>query len=100
MLLSLNDPLIQSAFGQAAKSTTRAVKVGAKSRKITTPFPSPQDWRDVWIYFLMLDRFNRAGLPACPMTNPSASSRAGRSTVRDKLKYIKDLPGRSGCHPC
>jgi hypothetical protein len=22
------------------------------------PFPSPEDWRDRWIYFLMLDRFN------------------------------------------
>ncbi len=22
------------------------------------PFPSPADWRDQWIYFLMVDRFN------------------------------------------
>ena len=60
MLLSLNDPLIQATFHQVAKRTRRAVKVGTESRTITTPFRSPQDWRDVWIYFLMLDRFNRA----------------------------------------
>lgn len=60
MLLTLNDPLLQSIFNQATKKTIRAVKGGAKKNGITTPFPSPQDWRDVWIYFLMLDRFNRA----------------------------------------
>lgn len=28
------------------------------------PFPSPHDWRDVWIYFVLLDRFARHdGLP-------------------------------------
>ena len=28
------------------------------------PFPSPQDWRDPWIYFLMVDRFNNSkGVP-------------------------------------
>lgn len=46
MLLSLNDPLVQSTFDQAAKRTTRVVQVGTESRTITTPFPSPQDWRD------------------------------------------------------
>jgi glycosidase len=25
------------------------------------PFPSPTDWRDVWIYFVLLDRFDRGG---------------------------------------
>jgi glycosidase len=27
----------------------------------TRPFPSPVDWRDVWIYFVFLDRFARDG---------------------------------------
>ena len=95
MLLSLNAPLIQSTFDQAAKRSTRAVKVGTESRTITTPFPSPQDWRDVWIYFLMLDRFNRADgkPPACmPYDKPFGEFQGGTfNGVRDRLNYIKDL---------
>jgi glycosidase len=95
MLLSLNDPLLQSIFDQAAKRTTREVKVGTESRTITTPFPSPQDWRDLWIYFLMLDRFNRADgkLPASmPHDKPFGEFQGGTfNGVRDRLNYIKDL---------
>jgi glycosidase len=95
MLLSLNDPLIQSTFDQVSKRTRRAVKAGTESRTITTPFPSPQDWRDVWIYFLMLDRFNRADgkLPAStPHEKPFGEFQGGTfNGVRDRLHYIKDL---------
>src|SRR4029077_7367055 len=95
MLSSLNDPLLQSTFDQAAKRTTRAVKVGAETRTITTPFSSPEDWRDVWIYFLMLDRFNRADgkSPASmPYDKPFGEFQGGTfNGVRDRLNYIKDL---------
>jgi glycosidase len=95
MLLSLKDPLLQSTFDQVAKTTTRVVKVGAESRTITTPFPSPQDWRDVWIYFLMLDRFNRADgkSPASmPYDKPFGEFQGGTfNGVRDRLDYIKGL---------
>jgi glycosidase len=95
MLLSLKDPLLQSTFGQVAKRTTRAVQVGVESHTITTPFPSPQDWRDVWIYFLMLDRFNRADgkSPAStPYDKPFGEFQGGTfNGVRDRLTYIKEL---------
>lgn len=26
-------------------------------------FPSPEDWRDKWIYFLLVDRFNNPQTP-------------------------------------
>jgi glycosidase len=95
MLSSLNDPLLQSTFDQAAKRSTRAVKLGAETRTITTPFPSPEDWRDVWIYFLMLDRFNRAdGKPpvSMPHDKPFGEYQGGTfNGVRERLNYIKDL---------
>jgi hypothetical protein len=58
MLLSLKD--CHAAFDKAAQPRTIKVNIGGgESRTITTPFASPEDWRDVWIYFIMLDRFNR-----------------------------------------
>lgn len=95
MLLSLNDPVLQSTFTQAATKTTRSVTVGGVTHAITTPFPSPQDWRDVWIYFLMLDRFNRSdGEPpaSMPYDKPFGEFQGGTfNGVRDQLTYIKDL---------
>lgn len=95
MPLSLIDPLLRSAFADAAKATARTVKVGAETHKIATPFPSPHDWRDVWIYFLMLDRFNRAdgNSPASmPHDKPCGDFQGGKfNGVRDRLNYIKDL---------
>ncbi|MDN5943291.1 MAG: hypothetical protein L0H94_15535 [Nitrospira sp.] len=95
MLLSLNDPVLQSTFTQAATKTTRSVTAGGATHAITTPFPSPQDWRDVWIYFLMLDRFNRSdGKPpaSMPHDKPFGEFQGGTfNGVRDRLTYIKDL---------
>jgi glycosidase len=58
------------------------------------PFPSPQDWRDVWIYFIMLDRFNNPAAP--PRTLPWDGSHGGfqggtLNGVREQLDYLKDL---------
>lgn len=59
------------------------------------PFASPADWRDEWIYFLMIDRFNNSA--AAPNTllfdNPDYSGYQGGkySGVRQQLSYIKQL---------
>jgi glycosidase len=95
MLLSLQDPAIRSTFAAASTPTTRTIVIGSQTRTITTPFPSPQDWRDVWIYFLMLDRFNRAdGLApnSMPFDKPFGGFQGGTfNGVRERLPYIKEL---------
>lgn len=95
MILSLNDPLLQTTFDRASKRTQRVVQAGTQSVAITTPFPSPHDWRDVWIYFLMLDRFNRDdGLQpvSLPYDKPFGQFQGGTfNGVRAQLRYIKDL---------
>jgi glycosidase len=59
-----------------------------------TLFPSPQDWRDQWIYFLMLDRFNN---PQAPPTHRPFDAEFGKfqggtyNGVRAQLKYLKEL---------
>lgn len=59
------------------------------------PFPSPEDWRDRWIYFLMLDRFNNPStVPAHqPFDDPTFFGFQGGkfSGVQQQLAYIKQL---------
>jgi glycosidase len=59
------------------------------------PFSSPGDWRDQWIYFLMMDRFNN--LAAAPIHQPFddpgySGFQGGKfSGVTKQLPYIKGL---------
>jgi glycosidase len=58
-------------------------------------FPSPEDWRDRWIYFLMLDRFNNpsASPNHRPFDDPNFFGFQGGkfSGVQQQLPYIKQL---------
>ena len=59
-----------------------------------TAFPSPEDWRDRWIYFLMLDRFNNPkARPPQPFDDPNFSGFQGGKFfgVQQQLAYIKNL---------
>jgi glycosidase len=82
---SLFAPDFQAILDQAVNPPTPAA----------TPFPSPEDWRDRWIYFLMLDRFNNpaAGPAHQPFDDPNFSGFQGGkfSGVRQQLPYIKQL---------
>ena len=70
----------------------RRVVDSARSSGLT---PSPADWRDVWIYFLMVDRFNRPDAPPRhqPWDDPSFDGYQGGTFggVQAALPYIKDL---------
>jgi glycosidase len=82
---SLFAPDFQSILDQAVNPPTPAA----------TPFPSPEDWRDRWIYFLMLDRFNNPSTPPAhqPFDDPNFSGFQGGkfSGVQQRLDYIKQL---------
>jgi Alpha amylase, catalytic domain len=59
------------------------------------PFPSPADWRDKWIYFLMVDRFNNKDASPLhqPFDDPNFDDFQGGkySGIKDKLPYLKKL---------
>jgi glycosidase len=82
---SLHDPNVQAAI-QAA----RIPPAGTAG-----PYASPADWRDGWIYFLMVDRFNNPDhLPVHqPYDDPNYFKYQGGTFrgVQAQLQYIKDL---------
>jgi glycosidase len=59
------------------------------------PFPSPADWRDQIIYFLMVDRFCNPASPPVhqPYDDPNFYQYQGGkfAGVQQQLKYIKSL---------
>jgi glycosidase len=81
MITSIFDPALQPVLDQS-----RA--------KNGTLFPSPEDWRDVPIYFLMLDRFNNPVAPPknLPFDAPFSQFQGGTyQGVTAQLDYIKNL---------
>ena len=85
MPASLFDVEFQAVFDAAKRTAGQA----------NAPFPSPPDWRDQWIYFLMVDRFNNKAAPPRhqPFDDPGFSDFQGGkfSGVMDKLPYLKKL---------
>ena len=58
------------------------------------PFPSPPDWRDHWIYFLMVDRFDRPDAPPAfqPWNGEHGVFQGGNfAGITRRLDYLKEL---------
>jgi glycosidase len=92
---SLSDPAVVAArISAKAPGGSRTVTVDGAPVTIAVPFPSPQDWRDSWIYFVMIDRFNNpAGPPKEMPFNKDVGEFQGGTLegLRAQLGYIKGL---------
>lgn len=98
MISSVNDPLIQVCLDQARKPRMVTVELHGKSVTLPRPFPSPEDWRDIPIYFAMIDRFNNpASGPKGGQWNTACSGFQGGTFegIRQRLDYIKNLGFRA-----
>lgn len=94
MVTSIWDREIEETIAKARRPRARRIRVDGKARTIVTPYPSPEDWRDVVIYFLMIDRFNNPGAPPRNLPHDAAYGGFQGGTlqgVREKLGYIRDL---------
>jgi hypothetical protein len=94
MVGSVWAPEVQAVFDRAGRLGTRRVRVDGRTVRVQTPFPSPTDWRDRWIYFLLVDRFNNAA--AAPRAEPwdGVHDRFQGGTlegVRRQLGYLAEL---------
>src|SRR5271169_562644 len=82
MLGSIWHPKVQATLDSAVSGATRV-------------FPSPMDWRDKWIYFLMVDRFNNPSAPPrhSPFDDPQFNEFQGGTFagVRAQLPYIQQM---------
>ena len=85
MYSSLYAPEVQAVFDNAEAAAGQA----------TGPHPSPGDWRDQVIYFLMVDRFNNPAAPPVhtPYDDPFYDQYQGGNFagVQQQLAYIKSL---------
>lgn len=98
MITSVNDPLIQVCLDQTRKPRQVSVEVGGRMVTMRKPFPSPDDWRDLPIYFAMIDRFNNPiAMPhGNPWNEPYNSFQGGTfEGIRQRLNYIQNLGFRA-----
>ena len=94
MPTSINDAEVKAVFQGAEEPQTRRVLVGGKPVDVPTPFPSPEDWRDQWIYFLLVDRFNNPSAPPrfAPFDGLHGEFQGGTfNGVRQQLDYLQQL---------
>src|SRR5215472_985695 len=85
---------IQAVFDQARVPGFKTVQVGNQAVEIPTPFPSPEDWRDTVIYFLLVDRFNNPQSPPrnLPWNAEYSDFQGGTfNGVRQQLDYLHAL---------
>jgi glycosidase len=95
--------VLDSLFGPEVQSVLDEAKTGpgglgapfpTPAQPTPPPYPSPIDWRDHWIYFLMVDRFNNPDRPPLhPPFNGSYNGYQGGTYrgVQEQLSYLKNL---------
>jgi glycosidase len=97
MPTALSDAAVLAAIADAQTAAreqrTKAITVDGKSRTIHRPFPSPTEWRDCCIYFLMLDRFNNSSAAPKETWNRVCDVRQGGTFkgVQSRLGYLQTL---------
>jgi glycosidase len=82
MITRLDDPIVRQAVADARASALEG-RVHA----------SPADWRDVWIYFVFIDRFNNPDAPPAGAWDRVYAKRQGGtfSGVTARLDYLREL---------
>lgn len=98
MIRSIHDPSISRLFKSLRTPTSKAVEIEGQRFNIPSPFPSPADWRDIWIYQLVIDRFDNPGAP--PNAQWDGRNRyifqgGNFEGVRRRLPYLRELGVRA-----
>lgn len=92
------DASVYADLRAARTPKSAAVTVGSEVVTVQSPFPSPADWRDVWIYFLLVDRFAHPTNPPRlqPWDGAHGHFQGGNlAGVQAQLDYLADLGVRA-----
>ncbi len=88
--------ILEKKQAEAQQPVMKTVMVDGKPRVIPSPFPSPADWRDCWIYFLLTDRFNNPQKPPTNWNKKFGLHQGGTfKGVQQKLGYLEHLGVRA-----
>ena len=84
--------LLRPATRQAKRRREKVI-VNGTIVPVPYPFPSPTDWRDCWMYFLMIDRFANHQAPPKGPWNQRFDWRQGGTFkgILAQLDYLRDL---------
>lgn len=98
MVRSIFSSAVQQVINQAKKDAVggseKEVSKNGEKVKIPVPFPSPEDWRDRAIYFLLVDRFNNPDETRVPPSFEEVTNTALGGTfkgITSRLDYLKSL---------
>jgi glycosidase len=94
MIESIHSPEVHEIFQRIRQPGEKTILIDGVGQRIPYPFPSPEDWRDQWIYFLFLDRFNNPAKPPrhLPWDSEWGEFQGGTiNGIREKLAYIRGL---------
>jgi len=85
---------VQAELDRASVPGFKSVQVGNNVVEIPSPFPSPEDWRDTIMYFLLVDRFNNPLVPPnnLPWDSEFSDFQGGTfNGIREQLDYLEAL---------
>lgn len=87
------DDAIRKFMALGSAATTATANVDGVATSLLYPFPSPKDWRDCWIYFLITDRFNNPSATPKFTWNKKYGFRQGGTFegIRQQLGYLQEL---------
>jgi glycosidase len=93
MPASVRDSEVLETLAAARRPGRRTVQVDGHPVEIPVPYPSPEEWRDRWIYFAMTDRFaNPTRPPRAQWDRPFGGFQGGTfEGLRRRLGYLADL---------
>jgi glycosidase len=93
MPTSAYGPDVNIILRHAGIPDRRLVSVDGRDVEVECPFASPADWRDRWIYFVLVDRFNNpAAPPKHHWDEPFGGFQGGTlEGVRRRLDYLQRL---------